>query len=113
MWKGDGRPDRRQQLFGGEGEVRVWTLSGQVPAPFEVVLGCELAPSGVVGTHVQERCAEVLIVTEGHGEAWVDGSSMRLGPGATLSLPLGSSLKLRNRSAKTVLRYLIIKAASQ
>src|SRR4051812_3176820 len=111
MWKAKGKPDRRQALFGGKGEVRVWSLADAVPSPFNCVLGCELDPRGSVGTHRQEECAEVLIVTEGQGEAVVGGAKMALRPGVTISLSLGQTLALANRSARGPLRYLIIKAS--
>lgn len=111
MWKGRGEPDRRRELFGGRGEVRVWSLLDGVTAPFDCVLGCELDPGGSVGEHVQEHCAELVIVTEGTGEAAVSGERHALRPGVVVPLPRGKSLSIENRSRKSVLRYLIIKAA--
>ena len=52
--------DRRQALFGGAGEVRVWNLLGRHPAPpFAAVLACELDPGGSVGRHKQSTYNEI------------------------------------------------------
>lgn len=97
-------------MFGGSGEVRVWSLlEGSLP-PFDCVLGCELDASGHVGEHVQDTCTEVVIVTDGHGEATVNGEPIVLRPGVVVSLPLGAPLSLINGSQTAPLRYLIIKA---
>jgi len=112
-WKGAGRPDVREQLFGGRGRVSVWSLAaGALAEPFEVVLGCELAPSSSVGAHVQQDCSELVVVTEGRGEARVDGGAMKLAPGVVVAVPLGAALELVNRSKTKPLRYLIVKAAT-
>ncbi len=109
MWRGRGDPDRRVALFGGRGEVRVWSLlDGPLP-PFDCVLGCELDAGGAVGAHVQDRCTEIVIVTEGHGQARVGDVAMPLVPGAVVRLPLGEKLALTNGSDVDVLRYLIVK----
>ena len=109
MWTGRGNPDRRQALFGGRGEVRVWSLMDGALPPFDCVLGCELDPGGAVGTHVQQQCTEVVIVTEGHGEARVGDESVALRPGTVVRLPHGEKLALTNGSEVDVLRYLIVK----
>jgi len=109
MWTGRGEPDRRKELFGGTGEVRVWSLMEGALPPFDCVLGCELDPGGTVGAHTQDRCTEVVIVTEGHGHARVGESSMPLSPGTVVKLPLGETLALRNASDTEPLRYLIVK----
>ena len=88
----------------------MWSLLDQVPAPFDCVLGCELDPGGSVGAHVQEDCAEVVIVTEGQGDARVSGAAVALTPGVVVPLPLGASLELANASRTQPLRYLIVKA---
>jgi mannose-6-phosphate isomerase-like protein (cupin superfamily) len=90
--------------------VRVWSLLDAVPQPFDCVLGCELEPLGQVGAHVQEDCAEVVIVTEGQGEARVSGAPVALAAGVVVPLPLGASLELANTSRSEPLRYLIVKA---
>jgi mannose-6-phosphate isomerase-like protein (cupin superfamily) len=111
MRKGLGNPERRENLFGGTGEVLVWDLMGSTPfRPFTAVLACELAPGGRVGTHRQEHYAEIVVVTEGEGTAELDGAACPVAPGAVLALPLGSTLSLANRSNDQPLRYLIIKA---
>jgi quercetin dioxygenase-like cupin family protein len=110
MWTGKGEPDRRRELFGGQGEVRVWSLLAVALPPFDCVLGCELDPGGSVGAHVQDRCSEVVIVTDGHGEARVDDEAIALRPGIVVALPLGATLELTNGSQVAALRYLIVKA---
>jgi len=110
MWTGRGTPDKRRALFGGTGEVRVWSLLPRVPDPFDCVLGCELDPAGSVGPHVQDLCSEVVIVTEGTGRAFVDDQAFDLVPGTVVPLPLGATLALDNASADEPLRYLIVKA---
>ena len=93
------------------GEVRVWNLmDGSLP-PFECVLGCELDPGGTVGPHVQDRCTEIVIVTDGRGHARVGDQSIALSPGTVVKLPLGETLALRNGSDTDALRYLIVKTA--
>jgi hypothetical protein len=111
MWAGRGNPDRRKDLFGGRGEVRVWSLMDGTLPPFDCVLGCELDPGGSVGVHVQDRCSEVVIVTEGHGEARVGAETIALTPGTVVRLPLGEKLALANGSEVDVMRYLIVKVA--
>lgn len=99
----------RSELFGGRGEVRVWSLL-DAAGPFTAVLWCELAPDGSVGRHVQEEFAEVVIGVEGQGEATVDGLRHGLSAGDAVYLPLGSVLAIENRSQSAPLRYLIVKA---
>ena len=100
----------RSELFGGRGEVRVWSLLDVEADPFTAVLSCELAPGGSVGPHVQEEFPEIVIGVEGHGEATVDARLHGLSSGDAVYLPLGSVLTIENRSPDEPLRYLIIKA---
>lgn len=104
--------DRRVDLFGGKGEVLVTDLVGSNPltAPFTAVLACQLAPGGSVGTHVQQRDAEIVVFMDGEGTVEVGGVPQDVTPGSVVSLPFGRSLALRNRSATEPLTYLIIKA---
>jgi len=112
MRKGLGHPARREDLFGGRGEVLVWDLLGAARLPpFTAVLACELAPGGSVGTHRQEQYDEIVVVTEGEGTAELDGEACPIGVGSLLALPLGSTLAITNGSAEQPLRYLIVKAA--
>lgn len=97
-------------LFGGRGEVQVWSLMERVSGPFTAVLSCELAPGGSVGRHRQQECPEVVIGLEGSGRATVNGAPQPLEPGAVVYLPFGAILALENLSAAEPLRYLIIKA---
>jgi len=109
-----GKPFVREALFGGEGEVRVWDLlAGHNAAPFTAVLSCELAPSGHVGRHRQDRWAEIVIVLEGEGYARVADVAQGIESGTVLHLPCGQTLELRNRSQTDPLRYLIIKSAGK
>jgi len=109
MWIGRGEPDRRRDLFGGRGEVRVWSLMDGALPPFDCVLGCELDPGASVGAHVQDRCSELVVVTEGHGEARVGDRAIELVPGVVVRLPLGERLALANGSHVDSMRYLIVK----
>jgi glyoxylate utilization-related uncharacterized protein len=97
-------------LFGGAGEVRVWSLLHGPSEPFTAVLTCELAPAGAVGRHVQQEFPEVVLGIVGDGEARVDGAPHRLGPSSAVYLPLGATLEIVNRSESEPLRYLIVKA---
>jgi quercetin dioxygenase-like cupin family protein len=105
-----GVPDVRVELFGGRGEVRVWSLLDGAAGPFTAILSCELAPAGCVGQHVQQEFPEVVIGVEGDGRATIDGQTRSLGPGDMVFLPLGSVLSIENASAAAPLRYLIVKA---
>jgi quercetin dioxygenase-like cupin family protein len=100
----------RSALFGGRGDVRIWSLLAGEASPFTAILSCELSPGGSVGPHVQEEFPEVVIGVEGRGEATVDGVRRPLSSGDTVHLPLGSVLSLSNLSDDAPLRYLIIKA---
>ncbi|HEX7668739.1 MAG TPA: cupin domain-containing protein [Polyangiaceae bacterium] len=105
-----GPPDLRVDLFGGKGEVRVWSLLPGAAEPFTAILSCELAPGGVVGRHVQQEFPEVVLGLEGEGLATVDDEARRLNAGDAVYLPLGSVLSIANQSGRVPLRYLIIKA---
>ena len=102
--------DTRHALFHGRGACRVWSLVPEPAAPFAAVLACELEPSGIVGTHLQEYFPEIVVVISGAGSARVNGQPRELWPGAVIELPLGQTLALENTSADAPLRYLIIKA---
>lgn len=108
MWPG--KHDVRRDLFGGKGEVRVWSLLRGVLAPFDCALGCELEPGGSVGSHVQDVCAEIVVCVSGEGEACVEDDVTALAPGVVVPLPLGDTLALSNTSKTEWLRYLIVKA---
>ncbi len=107
-----GEPSIVSDLFGGQGQVRVWNLLDGSREPFTAVLSCELAPSGSVGRHVQQEFPEIIIGLEGVGEASIDGRPTALRQGDVVYLPLGSVLELANRSDGSPLRYLIVKARS-
>jgi len=100
----------RQQLFGGQGTVRVWALTAAPALPFTAILACELDPAGSVGPHVQEQYPEIVIAVSGHGSVQVDGARRPLNAGQVAELPLGSTLAIQNESTTEPLRYLIIKA---
>jgi len=97
-------------LFGGRGQVLVWSLLAGPAEPFTAVLRCELAPAGTVGNHVQQEFPEIVIGVEGDGAALVDGTELPLQGGDVVSLPRGSVLSIVNRSETEPLRYLIVKA---
>jgi quercetin dioxygenase-like cupin family protein len=104
-----GTPGVSADLFGGRGEVKVWSLLAAHAGPFTAILSCELAPAGAVGEHVQQEFPEVVIGLEGDGRATVDGFSSALCSGDVVYLPLGSVLAIENRSNDAPLRYLIVK----
>jgi quercetin dioxygenase-like cupin family protein len=103
-------PTVRSNLFGGRGEVAVYSLLDGDGSPFTAVLWCELAPSGSVGRHVQEEFPEVIVGLDGDGSASVDGTPRPLGPGDVVHLALGSVLSIENHSSTVPLTYLIVKA---
>lgn len=112
MQIGHGAPSRREDLFGGQGEVLVWNLLGRRAAPpFTAVLSCQLAPGGRVGPHRQEHYPELVIGLSAHGEARIDGQAQPFGPGAVVHVPLGATLELINESTTAPMAYLIIKAS--
>lgn len=106
-------PHTQHELFGGVGTVAVWDLLGRASAPpFSAVLSCELEAKGVVGEHVQQRDAEIIVGLSGDGEAFVNGEAQPLIAGSVVYLAHGHSLSIHNRSETMALRYLIIKAKS-
>ena len=105
-----GPPFVQTNLFGGAGEVRIWSLLQGAAEPFTAVLSCELAPGGSVGRHVQQEYPELVLGIGGEGEASVDGKKQRVGALTALHLPLGAVLEIVNHSQEEPLRYLIVKA---
>jgi len=112
IWDHNAAHDVREALFGGRGRVHVWNLVPEPQAPFAAVLACELEPAASVGPHVQEHFPEVVIGLEGTGTVEVNGVASEFGGGRVVELPLGHTLAIRNASATTPLRYLIVKAWS-
>ena len=100
----------REQLFGGQGTVRVWALTAALAPPFTAVLACELDPSGSVGAHVQEQYPEIVIAVSGSGNVRVNDAPAPFNAGQVVELAHGSTLAISNGSASEPLRYLIIKA---
>lgn len=99
-----------ENLFGGQGEVRVEDLlGGDALGTFTAVLRCELAPGGSVGRHVQEHFPELVVGISGEGVAHVDHAALPLVAGSAVPLPLGSTLAIDNHSDVEPLRYMIIK----
>lgn len=103
-------PDRRRDLFGGVGEVRVWSLLRAAAPPFTAVLRCELDPGGRVGRHKQQEFPEIVVGLGGAGEATIGGVRHPLQPGDVVYLPLGEVMELRNLSDEVAFEYMIIKA---
>lgn len=99
----------RRELFGGDGEVRVWDLGALTP-PFSAVLFCELDGGGRVGRHRQETDDEIVVVVAGEAVLYVDGRAHACVPGGAVALPLGSWLEIDNASPSVPVRYLIVKA---
>ena len=90
----------------------MWDLLGDAGLPpFTAVLACELEAGGVVGRHVQQEFAEIVVFTEGRGRAVVGGAAREVGEGSVVPLALGQTLSIENLEAERPLRYLIIKAA--
>ncbi len=103
-------PERRLDLFGGEGAVLVEALRGDLCAPFSAALLCELAPGGRVGEHVQQADSEIVIGLEGEAVLYVGGRARAVAPGVVVALPLGQTLAIDNASPEEPFRYLIVKA---
>lgn len=104
-----GPADVRRELFGGRGEVKVWSLLPGAAEPFTALLSCELSPGGSVGRHVQQHDPEVVVGLSGNGRATVNDQPFSLGPGDVVHVPLGSVLAIENLG-DGALGYLIIKA---
>lgn len=103
---------RLVDLHGGTGAVEVEDLLGsRMLPPFSAVLWCELEPGASVGRHRQQRDPELLIGVSGAGEAEVDGMPQALSSGATVLLPFGSTLALRNPGPERLV-YVIVKASA-
>jgi mannose-6-phosphate isomerase-like protein (cupin superfamily) len=100
----------QEQLFGGNGTVRVWALTATPALPFTAVLACELEPGASVGAHVQEHYPEIVIAVSGSGRVWVNDVARGFDPGQVVELAQGHTLAIRNLSNTEPLRYLIIKA---
>lgn len=105
-----GPPFVHTNLFGGVGEVRVWSLLRGASEPFTALLSCELTPGGSVGRHVQQEFSELVIGSAGEGVAIVDGVTHRLASATAVHLPFGAVLEIINRSQREPLKYLIVKA---
>lgn len=103
-------PGSRRDLFGGRGEVQVWSLlHPRALEPFKAALWCELEPSGVVGRHVQQEFPEILVCLSGEGVVSIGHESHRFTAGVCLTLPLGEVLQI-SCGDQAPLSYLIIKA---
>ena len=100
----------RQELFGGQGAVRVWALTATPAPPFTAVLACELEPAGSVGAHVQEQYPEIVIGISGSGIVKVNDVPIAFSAGRVVELAQGHTLSISNGSSSESLRYLIIKA---
>lgn len=58
-----------------------------------------LHPGSASLPHVLTESAELYIVTEGHGTAYVDGEEVDLRPGAVLLIPKGAEQFVRNEGS--------------
>ena len=104
------RSAARRDLFGGAGEVKVWSLlRPDALDPFRAALWCELEPKGSVGAHVQEQYPELVICLAGEGVVSAGGQAYTFIPGACVPLAQGEILRIENR-LDAPLSYLIIKA---
>ncbi len=104
-------PERRENLFEGEGSVLVEALPGALCAPFTIALLCELSPAGRVGVHVQQTDSEIVIGLAGEAVLYVNEKPCPVTPGSVVALPLGATLAIDNASTTLAFRYLIIKAS--
>ena len=103
-------PSRRRDLFGGHGEVQIWSLlHPNALDPFKAALWCELEPSGVVGRHLQQHYPEILICLAGEGIIKIGQQTHTFVPGVCLTLPLGEILEI-TCGERLPLSYMIIKA---
>ena len=99
----------QKDLFGGQGEVKIWNLiSGRQMPPFSAALWCELEAHGSVGRHRQQRDPEVVLCLSGVGRATIGKHSHPMREGSFLYIPFGASLSLENLGEE-ILRYVIIK----
>ena len=107
----ESRSEIRENLFGGEGAVRIWNcLTSHPTEPFKAALWCQLDPGGFVGRHRQTEYPEVVLCVGGIGRAVVGGQAHSLVRGNMVYLPLGATLSLHNESDEVALEYVIIKA---
>ena len=102
----------RTQLFGGKGSVATWDcLSNVTAGPFTAALWCTLEPGGSIGSHHQQRDAEVVLCIDGDGDISVGSTTQRFQRGELAYVPVGESLSIRNRCDQKGLHYVIIKAS--
>ncbi|HGG57000.1 MAG TPA: hypothetical protein ENK31_04305 [Nannocystis exedens] len=103
-------PTIRNDLFGGKGAVKLWSLLRSSAEPFTAVLACVLDPGGHVGGHSQRSFPEIVIGLAGTGVVTINGIKQPLGTGDCVYLPLGGVMEIKNYSDSEGLHYLIIKA---
>ncbi|HJL17718.1 MAG TPA: cupin domain-containing protein [Sandaracinaceae bacterium LLY-WYZ-13_1] len=61
----------------------------------------EMAPGAEVPEH-QDADEEYIHVLEGRGTMWIDGVEHEVGPGATIFMPAGATVRFRNGDAPLV-----------
>lgn len=105
-------PRSHQQLFHGQGEVKVWNLlRNQQAGHLKAALWCELEAKGSVGEHFQEEFSEVIIGIQGEGYAQLGHENYKIAAGICIYLPQGQTIKIINDQNQP-LTYLIIKAGT-
>ena len=104
-----GRIYSKTNLFKGHGTVHIKDLLGAQVSAFQAVLACVLDPQASVGTHLQTDADEVIIIHQGHGQAYINQKSYPLEAGVVLHVKQGQTLSLHNHSTSDSLHYHIIK----
>lgn len=61
----------------------------------------EMEPGAAVPEH-QDPDEEYIHVLEGHGTMWIDGTEHEVGPGATIYMPAGATVRFQNGDTRMV-----------
>ena len=100
-----------KDVFGGKGQLKVWTLIEKSKLrPFVTVFSCELEAGAYSGEIEQKDYPEILVVLEGEGEFVVNQQIFSATSGACLEVDVGDKISVKNMSGSKPLRYLIVKA---
>lgn len=74
-----------------------WLCNDSVSPGARQTLGrCLIRVGGRNPRHLHPNCEEVLTVLSGRGRHWLDSSSVELGPGMTLRIPVGVPHQFEN-----------------